>query len=108
MDKTREAFDKAWRAIDGDNYPFSEKKLCFSIFESRNPEITELSSRVAVVEGKVIEQEGEIKKLREALKDLVNELTLSNDLGELAIDGRHMNIYMAWLEAEKVLEGGEG
>jgi len=39
-----------------------------------------------------------------ALKEISAELKLSNDQGDLAIDGRHMNILAVWDEIDKLIE----
>jgi hypothetical protein len=52
----------------------------------------------------IISRDKIINELRKALSHLLTELTLSIDNNDLAIDGKHMNIYLAWLKAEKIIE----
>ena len=59
MDKTREEFEKCWKANDGNNYPFDKKRLCYLLYKSRDEEI---------------------KKLGDALKELKD---LSKNIGGL-------------------------
>jgi hypothetical protein len=57
-----------------------------------------------VLKDQVRKLEQQFRETIKTLLEMISELKLSNDNNELAIDGRHMNIYMAWMEAEKYIE----
>ena len=48
-------------------------RVFIAVNKARDEEILQLTSRVAVAEGKVEEQKGEIKKLRDALERIVTD-----------------------------------
>ena len=118
-DKTREAFEQ-YDLVESEPTNINEISLMLgelkdavseeffkagytSGFNSQNPEIEKLFSRVAVAEGKVIEQDAEIKELRHALKQLMHGVERLPPL--TAIQGA---LTAQWKIAEKALKGGEG
>ncbi len=65
------------------------------------------SSGTTILTNRVITLEEQNRVKFEALKDMSAELKLSNDQGDLAIDGRHMNILAVWDEIDDLIKSQE-
>ena len=65
---------------------------------------TRYKKEIRMNNGENSELKAKNKLILDMLKDISAELKLSNDQGDLAIDGRHMNILAVWDEIDKLIE----